>query len=64
MRANRSFLFLTVASTVLLTIGFTLSSLVARDNLASKPSHNPLAADSFSQMNQIHVLHAGLWRTD
>lgn len=64
MRANRSFLFLTVAITVLLAIAFTLSSVVASNNLGSKPSHHPPAADSSLQANQIHVLHAGLWRTD
>lgn len=62
MRTKRSFLFLTI--TVLLAIGFTLSSVVARDDLRSRPPHQQPARDSSSQANQTHVLNAGLWRTD
>src|SRR5713226_1700119 len=64
MRANRSFLFLTVASTVLLAIASILSSVVASDSLGSKPSHQSPAADSPSQANKTYTLYSGLWRTD
>lgn len=49
MRANRSFPFLTVASTALLAIAFTLSSVVASDSSRSKAPRHPPAADSSSQ---------------
>ncbi len=64
MRPKRSFLLLTVAGTVLLATAFILSSVVARDNVRSRQSHHSPPADSSSQANRVHVLNAGLWRTD
>jgi hypothetical protein len=64
MRANRSFLFPLVAIAILPAVAFTLSSVVASARLRSESPRSATAANSFAQANQVHVLNAGLWRTD
>ncbi len=66
MRAHRSFLFLTVASTILLAIAFTLASVAAKDAILprSNGAQTSQAASTLAQANKSYTLYTGLWRTD
>src|SRR5712692_3003384 len=66
MRAHRSFLFLTVASTVLLAIAFTLASVAANDAILPRSNgvQTSQAASTLAQANKSYTLYSGLWRTD
>ena len=66
MRANRSFLVLIVASTVLLAIAFTLASVAAKDAILprSNGAQTSQAARALAQANKSYTLYTGLWRTD
>src|SRR5260370_32453945 len=66
MRAHRSFLFLTVASIVLLAVAITLASVAANDAILPR-SNRAGASQSVSnpaQANKTYVLYSGFWRTD
>src|SRR5713226_9291862 len=66
MRANRSFLVLIVASTVLLAIAFTLASVAAKDAILprSNGAQTSQAARALAQANKSYTLYTVLWRTD
>jgi hypothetical protein len=71
MRPNRSFLFLTVASIVLLAVAFTLASVAANDafrpqqkQLITSQSPSPQAPTGYKTPLSEQLLAGGFWRVD
>ena len=65
MRNYRVVLLPIVAVTILLAVAFALTSVIVGDSARPKRPHSPAASSGgTSSSNKVHILSAGLWRTD
>ena len=63
MRTYRVVLFPIAAIGIFVAIVFTLASVIAGNSRPKRP-HSPVASSGSSSSNKVHILSAGLWRTD
>ena len=64
MRTNRALLLPIISVGILVVVAFTLSAVFAGDSSRPNPPLPTIATSPSSQASQVHVLDAGLWRTD